>query len=217
MKFQSEIHLVEVLKCALRSIFNRDNIQIFEQVSLGYGIADIVISDIDLSRIIGKCESEFLNRFDVNLYNLINKNIEVEFDDICDTIRCSKISVSNSINKLINRSLIFQNGSKFIIANEYQLPFNNNFAIEAKIKDWKRALGQAQRYKWFAEYSYVVLDEHFSKPAKENINLFYKYNVGLATISTNGELKRIFSPFRQKPYDPIMPILFSEQILLHHR
>jgi hypothetical protein len=217
MKFQSEVHLVEVLKCALRSIFNRDNYQIFEQVSLGYGVADIVISDIDLSIILGMSESEFLNRFDVNLYNLINKNFEVEFDDICDTIRCSKNAVSNSIYKLINRNLIFQNGSKFIIANEYQLPFKNNFAIEAKIKDWKRALGQARRYKWFAEYSYVVLDEHFSKSAKENINLFYKSNVGLATISTDGELKRIFSPIRQKPYDPIMPILFSEQILLHHR
>jgi hypothetical protein len=99
-----------------------------------------------------------------------------------------------------------------MLHKEYELPYKSSFAIEAKLKDWKRALGQAQRYKWFAEYSYVVMDEHYSQPAVRNIDAFIKYNVGFATLNTEGEFKRFYTPKWQKPYDPIMQVLLSEKI-----
>lgn len=212
MKFPSEIDLIAVLKQKLKQIFSRDNIEIFEEVALGYGIADIVICNVQYPKIHENLTEIFLSHSDINIYNIISEDAGVSFDIIYDTTRSSKQSISDSLSKLIELGYIKQIDNFFIIQKEYELPYNNSFAIEAKLKDWKRALNQAQRYKWFAEYSYVVMDEHYSQPATRNIDAFIKYNVGFATINTKGEFNRIYNPKRQKPYDPVMQVLFAEKI-----
>jgi hypothetical protein len=45
------------------------------------------------------------------------------------------------------------------------------------LKNWKRALYQAHRYKWFANEAYVLLPESNIKPALNQIELFEQYNV----------------------------------------
>ncbi len=213
MKFKAEEDLIKVLKKKLKETFFRENIEIFEEVSLGYGIADIVISDINNRNIENFSVGESLTKSDINIYIIINKNPNVSFDNILDTTRTPRKAILKSLRKLINRGLVKQKDDSFSIQEQYQLPFKNNFAIEAKLKDWKRALSQAHRYKWFAEYSYVVLDAHYSQPAIQNIGLFRKFNIGLATITPDGEFTRIFNPIRQKPLDATMQILFSEKII----
>lgn len=212
MKFPSEIELIVVLKQKLKQIFSRDNIELLEEVSLGYGIADIVICNVDYPKIPENPSEIFLNRSDINIYNIISGEASVTFDFIYDTTRSSKQSISGSLTKLITLGYIKQLDNYFTIQKQYELPYKSSFAIEAKLKDWKGALTQAQRYKWFAEYSFVVMDEHYSQPAIRNIDTFNKYNVGLATINTEGEFNRIYNPKRQKPYDPIMQVLLSEKI-----
>lgn len=212
MKFKAEDDLVKVLKQKLKETFLRDNIEIFEEVSLGYGVADIVICDIAKSHIETTSNEERLSLSDINIYSIINKSPNISFDLILETTRSSRKAISNSLRKLISRGYVKQTSDSFLIQNEYQLSFYNNFAVEAKLKDWKRALHQAYRYKWFAEYSFVVLDAHYSTPAVQNIDLFKKHNIGLATLTPDGNFNRIYNPKRQKPYDLTMQILFSERI-----
>lgn len=213
MSFQTEIELVTSLKHVLSQIFNNNCFEIFEEVSLGYGIADLVVSN--LKEPISQIEANkiALNNSDINIYNLINKSERISYDDILDITRSSKKEIFQSLDKLVANSYIKIEDSKFIIDKEYELPFHVNFAVEAKLKDWRRALSQAYRYRWFADYSYVVIDEEYSKRAMNNLNLFEKYNVGLASISTEGNFKRVFNPIRSKPFDYGMQILFSEKIL----
>jgi len=213
MKFQAEIELVNTLKKEISKTFSRKSITIIEEVSLGYGIADLVICDVDME--INTIDSRYepLSTFDINVYNIIKKLDRVNFETICRKTRSPKKTITDSILKLVKRGLIKQSDDHFTIKSEYVLPFKNSYAIEAKLKDWKRALQQAHRYKWFAEYSYVVLDEHYSGVAKKNLSTFKKYNIGLATINPVGQFKRIFNPAKQTPFDPVMPILFSEQLM----
>jgi hypothetical protein len=212
MKFPSEIELIAVLKRTLKQIFPRNNIELFEEVALGYGIADIVICSVDYPKIAENQTDIYLSRSDINIYKIISGGSNITFDTIYDTTRSSRQSISDSLIKLISLEYIKQVDNYFTIKKKYELPYRNSFAIEAKLKDWKRALNQAQRYKWFAEFSYVVLDEHFSQPAIRNIETFKKYNIGLATINTQGDFNRIYNPKRQRPYDPIMQVLLSEKI-----
>lgn len=210
MKFNAESELVETLKTSLKKIYNRNNIQIFEEVSLGYGVADIVISDFKNQP--NEPKEQSLELLDITVYSIILKSSDFSIFDLSRITRCSLKNVSKSVEKLLVRGYILKQEDKFFINKSYELPFRNNFAIEAKLKDWKRALKQAYRYKWFAEYSYVVLDKHNSKSALKNIDCFKKYNVGLASISPDGNLNRHFNPTREKPCDPKMQILFSEKI-----
>lgn len=212
MKFQTEVELVNILKETLKGVYRKDYVEIFDEVSLGYGIADIVISR--LTKPIKKLKSSKieLNNCDINIYILIRKSGEISFDKIMDTTRSSKKEISKSLDKLIFNKYVTIKGDNFSINKNYELPFDVNYAVEAKLKNWKQALKQAYRYKWFADYSYVVLDAHYTNAAITNLDSFKKYNVGLASISTNGELIRHFTPKRQKPFDLKMQMLFSEKI-----
>lgn len=211
MKFQAEVDLVEVLMSSIQSTYNRTHIKIFQEVSVGHGIADIVVSD---TKSFNACRNieEILNYTDINILSLIERSKGLLLNDIINITRCQKQTIIKSIGKLFDLDYLIEQEEKYFINKSYELSFRNNFAIEAKLKDWKRALKQAYRYKWFAEYSFVVLDTYYTKSALKNIDHFVKYNVGLASISTDGTLSRHYNPTRQKPFDQKMQILFSEKV-----
>lgn len=212
MKFQAETDLVRTLKASLKEIFHRSRVKIFEEVSLGYGIADIVVSETCEDLTTPNELKNSLDIHDINVFIIIKETCKISLLEIIELTRCNRRSVLKSISNLISSGYIEENNGIFQLSRNYKLSFIKNFAIEAKLKDWRRALKQAYRYKWFAEYSFVVLDEHYSKPALKNINIFEKYNVGLASVSVCGKLTRHFNPTPQTPLDPKMQMLFSEQI-----
>jgi len=47
MKFDTETELIDVLRATLKGSYSRKGVSIFEEVSLGYGVADMVLSIID--------------------------------------------------------------------------------------------------------------------------------------------------------------------------
>tara|TARA_R100000935_G_C2826257_1_gene162464 strand:- start:952 stop:1617 length:666 start_codon:yes stop_codon:yes gene_type:complete len=215
MKFDTEIELVNVLKSTLNECFPRQDINIFQEVSLGYGIADLVICVRDDKF----CDKSFhlsraiLDKCDINIYYLIDRKPKITLLEIIEITRTSKMKIFDSLKKLVNSEYIDCIDGCYVISRSYEFSFNMNFAIEAKLKDWKRALKQAYRYKWFAEFAFVVLDEHNSSSALKNLLYFEKYNVGLATINRNGVLKRLHNPKRDVPFDKKMQMLFSEKFI----
>jgi len=78
-------------------------------------------------------------------------------------------------------------------------PFTQLCAIEAKLRDWKRALYQATRYTDFADQSWVLLDHHFSGPAIKNIEHFSRRNVGLLTLDSTGRVHEAWRPTTKEP------------------
>lgn len=73
-------------------------------------------------------------------------------------------------------------------------------SFELKLKDWKRASKQAFRYKSFSNIAYVVLSSENSKAAFNNIDLFEKYNIGLAKFNNKCEFEILYKPVSAKPY-----------------
>ncbi len=72
--------------------------------------------------------------------------------------------------------------------------------IELKLKNWKRALAQAYKYKSFSDISYVCMDEFNINTVLKHLDMFKKYNIGLITISKNKKVNIIFKPDATKPY-----------------
>jgi hypothetical protein len=75
---------------------------------------------------------------------------------------------------------------QYRVVREYQLFIDNIVSIEAKLKNWKRALYQAIRYKQFSNESYVLLDKKNVRPAVKNLFLFKEKNVGLLSMDYDG-------------------------------
>lgn len=79
-------------------------------------------------------------------------------------------------------------------------PFIESFyAIEAKLRDWKRALSQATRYKDYATQSWVLLDEYAVRAALNNLDQFEHLNVGLISISHSASVTAHFVPHTSTP------------------
>jgi hypothetical protein len=75
---------------------------------------------------------------------------------------------------------------RYRVSKAYKPVLESTISLEAKLHDWKRALVQAYRYRWFSNYSFVLLPSEKAVSAKSNIELFRRHDVGLVTIGTSG-------------------------------
>ena len=73
-------------------------------------------------------------------------------------------------------------------------------SFELKLKNWKRAAKQAFRHKSFSNIAYVVIGIGSADAAMNNIDLFKKYNIGLASFDTNNYFEILFKPEHNEPY-----------------
>lgn len=76
---------------------------------------------------------------------------------------------------------------------------NEIVAIEAKLRDWKRALAQADRHLDYAHRSWVLLDASRATRAIENLDKFKRLNVGLITQLPGQRPKVWFTPEKRTP------------------
>lgn len=67
-------------------------------------------------------------------------------------------------------------------------------AIEAKLKNWQKALQQANRNKLFANRVYVAVPEKYSSAPLANISSFRKHSVGLIVLSNDNISKVYYHP-----------------------
>ncbi|MEJ7823408.1 MAG: hypothetical protein WKF85_13880 [Chitinophagaceae bacterium] len=181
---------------------------ILEEVNLGYGIADLVISKITDNNL----HHQRLTYFDITIYKIVEVETDVTFEKIKLITKASKSSILKSIKKLMMESFVNESDTFFKVTNQYKMLSEETIAIEAKLKNWKRALEQAFRYKWFSDQSYVVLDSKSIKPAIKNLNEFKKFEVGLAEINILGHVNILYKAPSMKPIDERMLMLLNEHI-----
>lgn len=84
------------------------------------------------------------------------------------------------------------------ISKSYKPIIETVISIEAKLRSWKRALGQACRYKRFSNFSFVLLPYDSSASARDNIELFKKYEIGLLTLGEKGMVLHYSPPRRDR-------------------
>ncbi len=73
-------------------------------------------------------------------------------------------------------------------------------AFEMKIKDWRKALSQAYRYKYYANSAYVVLPPDEAAKAKQSLMVFRAINVGLWAFDKEKNcIKKIYNPKKDNP------------------
>lgn len=72
--------------------------------------------------------------------------------------------------------------------------------IEVKLKNWKRALQQAYKYRSFSDIAFICMDAKNINPALANIELFKKSNIGLISINEKNEVKIHYEPVLKEAY-----------------
>jgi hypothetical protein len=130
------------------------------------------------------------------------------------------IIASDYIKELITsgHSLIKEEVDGFFGIPDIVVVINNagkqlSYAYEAKLKNWRRAIMQAFRYKAFVDLSYVIMDYDHVKPALLKIEEFERSNVGLMSIDDYGELKTHYRPHKEIPYSPHTAFKFNKMVM----
>lgn len=88
----------------------------------------------------------------------------------------------------------------YVLFEKTQKNIRYVISIELKLKNWKQGIIQAFRYKNFSNDVYLMIDEKYIKPALNNIDIFKKYNVGLASFSIDKKFVIYFMPISEKPH-----------------
>jgi hypothetical protein len=75
------------------------------------------------------------------------------------------------------------------------------FAFGMTLKDWRKALPQAFRYRYFADAALVVLPPDTAAKASVALAIFRETQVGLWSFDgKTGQIKEIFTPRRSRPF-----------------
>ena len=190
--FEREKDLVDAfsrnIKKFLRKILNKpiNRHFVIEEFDSYIGIADLILGTYRPYLSKRAC------REPINLnwiYPLIDFKLDevISVPEFMDKYGVSKKSASSKLSKYTEASFLDKiDNHKYVVVKEYEFVTNNVVAIEAKLKNWKRALFQARRYKKFSDFTYVLLDERYANPAISNIEEFKINNIGLITMNNSG-------------------------------
>lgn len=121
-------------------------------------------------------------------------------------------TTEQEMSKLFERYLKANFGNTYL--KEYQGLFgvpdyifyakeDNDISIisfELKLKNWKRAVKQAFRYRSFSNVTYVVLSAANANAALNNIDWFERYNIGLAKFDKDNSFEIVHKPISTSPY-----------------
>ncbi len=167
----------------LVSVMNRhlkeDGMLYANEIRMGIGIPDIMIG-FDVS---GEHEN-IIDYYALKVYYLIlNDNIKCISEAFEKSVlsrnhllRCIRILSDSRLIKITDKNITL---AKRINDNNLGI----NISIEAKIKDWKSGLIQAQRYLCFSDYSYVALPETSIKSVE--MSMFTEAGIGLLGVADN--------------------------------
>lgn len=110
------------------------------------------------------------------------------FDDLANSLGLSCSAAQRLIKQLQRQGLWKVHPFTSSLASVRVQPFQSIIAVEAKLSDWSRALGQAYRNRQFADESWVVLDHRFHRPAVAQLERFVRSGVGLISMELKGDL-----------------------------
>ena len=78
---------------------------------------------------------------------------------------------------------------KWTAVSQYRSPASTLVTIEAKLRDWRRGLGQAARHAAGADAAWLVLDGAYTGSAVGRADWFRAMGVGLAGLDPDGTLR----------------------------
>lgn len=214
--FNTEKELVDVLKnalsCDLRvsylfSVPKAENV-VLTEVDLGYGIADLVVAGY--KTVTQYNDFKKLDSLSMSMLFYLEEKKDASYYEIISSMRIQKSRLNTVINKLESCGYVRTDNKSLHLVKKYNNQIEYSCAIEAKLKDWKRALHQAYRYKWFSERAFVCLPSKTSGAAVKNIQRFVELGVGLMTIEPDGMIAITYDPGETPPVSPIMNGLLNE-------
>lgn len=157
------------------------------ELSSGQGVADMVFYNLKKGIPERSLSEELIPNDTLRVLTQL-KELSGSFDIAVLHDKIGKVAKKqNVVEYLISNGFLEElDNNQFRKIKEYEVGFSEVVAIEAKLKDWKRGLYQARRYRGYANKSYLAVYSPYIHRAQQNIEQFKKYNVGLIEVKEDG-------------------------------
>jgi len=195
MSFDSVAELVKAIEKIFLKRWSKPNSSYLREFDSSNGVADVVFFQM---------RANYRKHLDIGnvpprwLYALFHMPYRKIFstDDMAKALGVSQARAKTALRTFISLGFCREGNRKesWKKVKQPQLITNKIYAVEAKLSKWNHALSQAIRYLDYANQSWVVLDSRGATAAIKNIEKFEKFNIGLATIATSGEVTVQFKP-----------------------
>lgn len=188
----------------------------FPEFSVGRGIADLYIVDEDrnaLRKRKGLAVPAVTDKTQNQIVELIGRADGIRYEELLEYLSRHKlINTEHHLNMLFEQGVIYSNDTQRVYVKEIANTnvIKHSVAIEAKVRDWRKGIKQALRYKNFADKSYLALYESHISVAKENLHVFEALNIGLIGVSDTG-INVYYEPSANTK-DPVKCLLASERV-----
>lgn len=197
-----ESELVSVLNKHLK----QNKLIYANEIRMGIGIPDVVVG-CDLP---AKHEN-IVDYYVLKAYYFIVENNIKNINEIIEISILPKAQIMRYIQLLLDRDIISIDGETIIVNKRIDKePLGVNISIEAKVKDWRMGIIQAQRYLSFSDYSYVALPEESVKNVEAE--KFIHSGIGLLSISDN-DIQEIIPPIKSLECDYLFKYISISSLL----
>jgi len=217
--FKNENDLVQSFVYFLTST-NKDEFLVYCEFEAGFGRPDVVLYSAPLPESLESIQS--LEKVNPRLSPLLSRDVakkiksHAELARACGTTPELARKIANQLTQINRIKYSKKSNEKFTINAIDKLPFRHVVSLEAKLRDWQRALTQAYRYKTFSHESWVLLDEAHVAPALKNIKRFKNLGIGLASFSSHGELRIFAKAMTQKTPSSLSLTWRTQALLARH-
>jgi len=173
---------------------------------MGIGIPDISLNIGANNRL-----TPINDYFMLLILEFISKKKIVSFMELVSEFSLPSARVKQYVNTLAKLCLVkIKNESVQMIKNVFSTKLGTTFSIEVKIKNWKEAYLQAQRYLCFSDYSYVALPDKYINNV--NFDCFEESGIGILSIN-NDKVEEVLTAKKSEKCELILKYIITSKII----
>lgn len=200
--FLLEVDLVDDINTYLQN----KGILYSNELRMGIGIPDITVN-LGANRKLKPLDDYYL----ISILSYVNEMKKVSIYQIQDTFTLGIDKVKQYVVTLANLCLVeIKKTIVKILRNIFTVNLGTTISIEAKLKDWKGACLQAQRYLCFSDYSYVALPYETVK----NVNHTIFQAAGIGLLSVDGsKIHEVIPATKSSSCDSILKYISTSKVI----
>lgn len=208
-----ELELVEEFIHEIPKIFKpkKNKLALFIEPLIDGAYPDIVVTEYN-PKIIDTWQKErnVLNNIDFKIFENLRQHQGLTSTELFKNTNHNYKVLLQSIEKLYDAGLVERKQGKWKpkpLSETYSV--KRLVSIEAKMKEWKTLLNQADANQWFASESYAL--SSVKNPRESTISKFKDYGVGLYSLS-NQKLVKLNEAKKQSLPKSYMSWMFNEWV-----
>ena len=190
----------------MNKFFKHNRMVYANEIRMGIGIPDVMVGCF-----VPDEHENIMDYYALKMYFFIVDNNIRSISEVIEMSVLPKTHTAKYIRVLEKRGILTIeydaiNISKIIQKQELGI----NVSIEAKVKDWKGGLLQAQRYLSFSDYSYVAIPEIGIKTVDQS--RFIDSGIGLLAVSDES-IYEVVKPSRSTECDALFKYMSISSML----